>query len=80
MSVNRRTTPFAMFAATIVAAFAAVQCSSNSPTQSTTVAMSAVALSSPSIAAGATVQGTVTLTAAATAGGRTWRCRAATRR
>jgi hypothetical protein len=69
MNIYGRKTRLPMFAAIFVAALATVRCGSESPTQPTTQAISSVALSASSGAAGTTVQGTVTLSAAAPTGG-----------
>jgi hypothetical protein len=70
MNIKRRKTPLSALVAIIGAAAVTMQCSgSASPTQATTLAMSGVALSSSSIPIGTTVQGTVSLTTAASAGG-----------
>jgi hypothetical protein len=70
MHMSRRKIALATLAAVIAAASITIECSgSSSPTQAATQALSSVALSSSSIAAGATVQGTASLTAAASTGG-----------
>jgi hypothetical protein len=69
MTIMRRRAPLAALGAALVAAFSTIQCSgSSSPTQATTMAISGLSLSSSSTTAGATVQGTVSLTAAASIG------------
>jgi hypothetical protein len=67
-----RIPPFVAFPAAVLGLLSVAQCggSSTSPTTSTT-AISAVSLSAPSIAAGGSEQGTVTLSAAAPTGGAT---------
>src|SRR5262245_13556405 len=70
--VMDRTTSFAILVATLVAALAATQCSgSGSPTTPTNggVTVASVTLDASTVVAGSTAQGTVTLAAAAPAGG-----------
>src|ERR1017187_4266233 len=73
MSANRRATPLTMLAATILAALATIHCgSSGSPTQPANPTLATtfgVALNSTVMAAGNTVQGTVSLAAPALTGG-----------
>jgi hypothetical protein len=72
LSINRRATPFVTFATAAVATVAMIQCggsdSSTGPT-TTTLAVSSVALSATSLAAGSSGQGTLSLTAAAPTAG-----------
>jgi len=71
LSINRSAARFVSLATTMVAVVAIVQCggSSSSTTPTTTPAISAVTLSTTSIVAGSSGQGTVSLTGAAPAGG-----------
>lgn len=67
MNTKHRYTPLAIITAV---ALTTIQCSNSSPTQpSTTAAMSGVTLSAANIAAGSTLQGLVSLSGAAAAGG-----------
>ena len=71
-NVISRRTPFAAFAATLVAAALTIQCSSSgSPTGATNGSIASVTLDTSTLAAGSTTQGTVTLTSGAPAGGAT---------
>jgi hypothetical protein len=75
MKVNRRGTPFAMLAATVVAALAMIHCSSSgSPTPPATstpaaVTLASISLSTSSVVGGKSVTGTAFLSAIAPAGG-----------
>ena len=70
MRTDRRARSFVTIATTVVAAIAMIHCSSTptGPT-SATPAVSGVALNATNVAAGASAQGTVTLSAPASAGG-----------
>ena len=69
MNVTRRATPLALLAATLLAAFATIHCGSPTQPTTTTLTISGVALNLTVIAAGNTVQGTVSLATPAPAGG-----------
>jgi hypothetical protein len=69
MSMCRGMTPSALLAATIVAAFTVVQCGGSSPSQPTGPGVSGITLASTTAGVGATIQATVSLSAAAPAGG-----------
>jgi len=71
MSVDRNATHCLMLAAIAIAALVGVNCGSGSPASpsSQTVGVASVSLNTPTIAAGATTEGTVRLTTPAPAGG-----------
>jgi hypothetical protein len=72
MTVFQRQTPLGMLAFTLTLALANVQCGSDTPTQPTnTPSVSGVTLNPSNLPAGTTAQGTVTLSAAASAQGAT---------
>src|SRR3984893_7512729 len=71
-SINCRATRFVMRAATLVSVIAMIQCGGSSSATMPTItglAVSGVALNGTSVVPGSSVQGTVTLTAAAPTGG-----------
>lgn len=68
-SMPARAAQLITLATSIVALLFTIQCGGSSPTAATTLGVSAVALTATTVSAGATGQGTVTLTAAAPSGG-----------